>query len=103
MIQKNRDVASSLVCIGIGIIFCIGSVKFGDIRARFPNAGFFPFMAGAILAFLALIQLVGALTAGKAKRTKAKIFSRSRIRSKRLLITLAILFLYAIALEYVGF
>jgi hypothetical protein len=33
---------------GVGILFCGGSVKFGDIRAGFPSAGFFPFMGGAM-------------------------------------------------------
>ena len=103
MTQKNRDVLSSLVCIGIGILFCIGSVKFGDIRAGFPSAGFFPFITGVILAFLALIQVVGVFTAGKAGEDKAEDFFPQQDSVKRLLITLAILFLYAIALEYVGF
>lgn len=103
MTQKNRDVASSLVCIGIGILFCIGSVKFGDIRAKFPNAGFFPFIAGAILVFLALIQLIGTLTAGRAEEDKGEDFFPEQYSVKRLLIALVILFLYAEALEYVGF
>jgi putative tricarboxylic transport membrane protein len=101
--QKNRDVASSLVCIGIGILFCIGSVKYGDIRAPFPSAGFFPFIAGAIFVFLALIQLIGVFTAGRAKEYKGEDFFPEQYSVKRLLITLAILFLYAVALEYLGF
>ena len=72
--QKSRDVASSLVCTGIGILFCIGSVKYGDIRARFPSAGFFPFMNGIILVFLALFQLIGVFTARKSQRGQRRRF-----------------------------
>ena len=101
--RRDRDVVSSLVCIGVGMLFCVGSVKFGDIRAGFPSAGFFPFVAGVILFLLSLIQLVGVFITGKAREGKGEEFFQQKDSLKRLVITLVILFFYGGALVYVGF
>jgi putative tricarboxylic transport membrane protein len=104
MTQRNRDVISSIFCIGVGIIFCAGSIKYGDIRAGFPNAGFFPFMGGGVLILLSSIQLFGIFrTDRKAQEDKSEAFFPQHDSLKRIMITLAILFFYCVALVYVGF
>ena len=55
MLKKTRrDLVASLVCMSVGGMFCIGSLKYGDIRSGFPSPTFFPFMGGAILLGLSL-------------------------------------------------
>jgi putative tricarboxylic transport membrane protein len=104
MTQRNRDLISSLFSIAVGIIFCAGSMKYGDVRAGFPNAGFFPFVGGAGLVLLSLIQLFGIYLGNrKTGEEKPEAFFPQKESLKRIVVTLAILFFYCIALQYVGF
>jgi putative tricarboxylic transport membrane protein len=101
--QKDRSIVSSLFCIVVGALFCIGSRKYGDLRAGFPNAGFFPFVGGALMILLSLIQLVATFLAKNEKVVQTVAFFPQRDTPKRLSVTLVILFLYGISLNYLGF
>lgn len=101
--QRQRDMSSSLFWLVIGLLFCLGSIKYGDIRAGFPSAGFFPFMGGAILMLLSGIQLLGAVFAPRAEDEKAEAFFPQQDTVRRLSISLIILFLYPISLDVLGF
>lgn len=102
--QKLRDLISSLVCIGFGMIFCIGSVRYGDVRSGIPSAGFFPFVGGIMLIALSLVELISAIAAKNKKDDKSKReqFFPQRNSWKRLLLVVLALFAYALLLEYLG-
>ena len=101
--QKDRRVLSTLFCIVVGLLFCIGSTKYGDVRAGFPNAGFFPFVGGSLLILLSLVQLVAALVTKRGKAEFAAPFFPQKDTPQRVAVTLLILFTYGIALTYTGF
>jgi len=99
--HRNRDLISSLVLIGVGIIFCIGSVEYGDVRSGIPSAGFFPFVGATILIFLSIIHLISILK-NKVDWKKEKFFPE-RFSLKRILLSLFTLFAYGICLKFFGF
>ena len=99
--HKHRDLISSSVLIGVGLIFCIGSVRYGDVRARIPSAGFFPFVGGMILIFLSVIHLIS-FVRKKATGEKEKFFPQ-RYSWKRILFSLFTLFAYGVSLKFLGF
>ena len=103
--QKRRNLVSSLVCIGFGTIFCIGSVRYGDVRSGMPSAGFFPFMGGTILICLSFVELVSVIVERNKKdyTSKREHFFPQRNSWKRLLLTLLSLFAYVLSLGYLGF
>jgi len=103
--QRRRNLVSSLFCIGFGMIFCIGSVRYGDVRSGIPSAGFFPFMGGAILIGLSLVEWVSVIVDRKKKddTSKREQFFPERNSWKRLLLALLSLFAYILSLEYLGF
>lgn len=98
---KHRDLIAVLFLIGIGIIFCIGSVRYGDVRAGIPSAGFFPFVGGMILIFLSVIHLISIIRK-KVDEEKENFFTQ-RYSWKRILISLFTLFAYGICLKFLGF
>jgi len=101
--RREQSVLSSLFCTVVGALFCIGSTKYGDLRAGFPNASFFPFMGGALLILLSLMQLVAAFLAEGKKDDRGIAFFPQKDTLKRLSVTLLILFMYGISLTYLGF
>jgi putative tricarboxylic transport membrane protein len=100
--ERYADIVSSIFCCGVGILFCVGSTRFGDIRSGFPSAGFFPFMGGVILVALSLIQVGSSVFKKELARKPANFFPQ-RDSFKNLLITLCVLFAYGIVLMYLGF
>lgn len=86
---------------GVGLIFCIGSVKHGDVRARIPSAGFFPFLGGITLISLSLVNLFSAIKNKECK--KIEKFFPERDSWKKLLISLFALVAYSIGLLFLGF
>jgi putative tricarboxylic transport membrane protein len=101
--QKHRDLVTSLACIGLGIIFCIGSVRYGDIRARTPSGGYFPFIGGILLISISLVHLISATKRKEDKKEFMENFFPQRDSWKRLLLTLFALFAYVISIDYLGF
>jgi putative tricarboxylic transport membrane protein len=90
--HSNRDLISSLVLIGVGILFCIVSLKYG-------SAGFFPFAGGAILIVLSIINLVASFGAPGAKES----FFPKKYSWKRILVSLFSLIAYGVFLKLLGF
>ena len=103
MTQRHRDVVSSVFCIVIGVLFCLGSTKFGDIRSGFPSAGFFPFIGGVLLISLSTILLIWTRIGKEAEKGKIIKFFPQKDSLKRLVITLSVLFMYSVSLVYLGF
>ena len=99
--HKHRDLISSLVLIGVGIVFCAGSVKYGDVRSKIPSAGFFPFVGGMILILLSVIHLISSIKK-EINGEKEKFFPQ-RYSWKRILFSLFTLFAYGVSLKFLGF
>jgi hypothetical protein len=97
-----RDLISSLACIAMGIIFLIGSMKYGDIRSGIPSAGYLPFIGGVILTSLSLISLLITIIKKKEGEKIEKFFPEKDSWGK-ILILLFALFAYGIGLGYLGF
>jgi putative tricarboxylic transport membrane protein len=73
------------------------------VRAGFPNAGFFPFVGGSLLILLSLVQLVAALVTKRGEGKLTAPFFPQKDTPQRISVTLLILFMYGIALTYIGF
>jgi putative tricarboxylic transport membrane protein len=103
--MKNRDLIGSLFWIGVGVIFCIGAVKYGLMRSGIPGPGFFPFLAGIILISLSLVVLISAIDVEKKKNETIarEAFFSQKGSWRKVLFTLVSLFGYGIAFEYLGF
>jgi putative tricarboxylic transport membrane protein len=99
--QRNRDIVSSLVCAGIGLLFFVGSFKYGDIRGGVPNAGLFPFLAGCLLMILSLTAFFSAMTAKE--EGKRETFFPQANSLKKLLILMSSLIAYEFSLALLGF
>jgi putative tricarboxylic transport membrane protein len=100
--KRYRDVASSIFCIVIGVIFCLGATKYGEIWS-FPSAAFFPFVGGVILISLSIILLIWTSIGKDAEEDKKIQFFPQKDSVKRLAITLSVLCLYSTSLVYLGF
>ena len=85
----------------MGIIFCIGSVRYGDVRSGIPSAGFFPFVGGMILILLSVIHLISSIKK-EINGEKEKFFPQ-RYSWKRILLSLFTLFAYGVSLKFLGF
>ena len=87
----------------IGLLFCLGSTEYGDIRSGFPSAGFFPFMGGVILVSLSMMLMIRSGVRKEMEQGKIIKFFPQKDSLKRLVIMLFVLFMYSISLVYLGF
>jgi len=105
--MRKRDLLSSLVWLGIGILFCIGGVRHehGLFVSGIPGPGFLPFLAGIGLILLSLILLRSAAPKKREEDGNIHIeaFLPERDSRKRLLFVLSALIFYVIVLEHLGF
>lgn len=102
--MKKRDLVSSTFWILVGVLFCIGAVKYRFIHLGSLGAGFFPFMAGMALICLSVIVLISAVSLKKEDRVEFKEpFFLERDSLKKLLLAIVALLVYAFALNYLGF
>jgi putative tricarboxylic transport membrane protein len=99
--MEKRDLISSLFWIGIGLIFCVSSMKLG-LYNGIPGAGLFPFIGGIILICLSIIVLISAIKGKEEKLVREKFFPEKASLRKVLSSTL-ILFAYQMALEHLGY
>jgi putative tricarboxylic transport membrane protein len=101
--MRNRDILSSLVGLGIGILFLIGSLREGLFRKGIPGPGFLPFITALFLIALSLMIFFPALAAKGKEKEKAEIFFPEKDSLPKVLLGLAALSLYGIALDYLGY
>lgn len=81
---------------------CIGGLKLGFGSFQQPQAGFMPFLAGLLLGFLALLDLAsGFIDRWKEEKEDKKIWSE--INWGKLLLTMALLFVYTFLSSTLGF
>jgi len=99
---KRTYLISDLVWIGFAAIVCWGGLKLGFGTFHQPLAGFMPFLSGLILGLLALVDLVsGAITHWKGEKADNEIWAN--IHWGKLLLTLALLFIYTAFFNTLGF
>ena len=101
--MKKRDVISVFFFIAMGLLFTLGSFKYGGLNSGIPNAGVFPFIGGIILIFLSLILLVPIVKQKKHAQKEKDNFFPQKDSWKRLLTAVVILSFYGFGLEYTGF
>jgi hypothetical protein len=98
---KCRELISSLICVAIGMAFCINSAKYGDVRAGIPNPGLFPALFGMIFIFTSLINLLSSIRTKNYKKIE-KVFPQAD-SPKKMAILIFALYAYGILLLYFGF
>ena len=87
----SREEGSSLVWLGIAILICIGSFQLSLGSFRNPGPGFFPFIAGLIVAVLALAIHLQARGKAFAKETPEPLWTDKKRIRKMVFTTLALL------------
>jgi putative tricarboxylic transport membrane protein len=98
----SREEGSSLVWLGIAILICIGSFRLSLGSFRNPGPGFFPFIAGLIVAVLALAIHLQSRGKASAKETKGPLWADKKRIQKMVFTTLALL-AYGVGMDYLGF
>ena len=102
--MKNRDLIGSLFWFAVGCLFCVTAFKYRLFRAGIPGAGFFPFVAGGILAVLSFVVLISSIHVRRRNHgTTAGKFFPQQDSWKKVLCALGALLAYWIALEHLGF
>lgn len=101
MNEKARDRMSSLVCFGLAVIICIGSVKISVGNLRDPGPGFFSFLSGTIFGLLSAAVFLQSLKGPS--RGKQEVFWANPQKGLKVIYTLAAIALYAIGMNYLGY
>ena len=100
--MKKTFLISDLFWIGIAAAFCYGGIQLGFGSFHSPHAGFMPFLAGLILGLLALADLaIGLVNRWKEDKEDHEIWAN--ISWGKLLLTVALLFVYTILFSTLGF
>ncbi len=99
--MRNRDLASSIICIAFGGIFAVGALQHGLTRKGAPGPGFLPFLTGLALIFVSLFVLIPALS--QREKAKSSKFFPEKNSLRRLLFVLAALFSFGIAMKTLGY
>lgn len=100
--MKKTYLINDLVWISFAVAVCLGGLKLGFGSFHSPQAGFMPFLAGLLLAVLALADLGQGLL-NKWKRDKSDKVIWADIHWGKLLITLGALILYTYLFSTLGF
>jgi small basic protein len=102
LILKKTFLINDLVWMGFGFLVCWGGLKLGFGSFSQPQAGFMPFLTGMVLALLALGDLISGLISRWAEeKTDPEIWVN--IHWGKLLLTVAVLFLYTALFTTAGF
>lgn len=97
--MKKYDIYCGLFLF-VTAIFVIGaSLKMGLGDVGSPKPGFFPFLVGFLLFFLSL----GIIILAVKERPKNRTFKEWPSLSVSVLLTLAVLLVYAVSLEFLGY
>jgi len=101
--MRNREILSSLVGLGLGTLFLIGSLREGLFRKGVPGPGFLPFITALALMGLSLMVFFPALGKKKGEKEAVEKFFPEKDSFRKILLGLGALFLYGVSLEYLGY
>ncbi len=100
--MKKTFLINDLVWIGFAGLVCYGGLKLGFGSFRQPHAGFMPFLSGLVLGLLALVDLLsGVVNHWKQEKIDKEIWAN--IHWGKLFLTLALLFIYTVLFNTLGF
>lgn len=94
----GRDGGTGTLLFFVSILLCYGSVMLGIGKANDPGPGFFPFLAGSIIAVLSLAMLISSIR----ERSTAPPPKQPLITREAALI-LSVLLLFGVLVEKAGF
>jgi len=97
--MKQYDIYCGLLLLATAIFVIGASLKMGLGDVGSPKPGFFPFLVGFLLFFLSLGIIILALK----ERHKDPTFKEWSSLRVSVLLTLAVLIVYAISLEFLGY
>lgn len=99
---KKTFLINDLVWIALALVVCIGGLKLGFGSFQQPQAGFMPFLAGLLLGVLALLDLaLGWVRRWKEEREDRQVWAE--IDWRKILFTMAMLFVYVFLSSLLGF
>ncbi len=102
--MKKYELASSLAWTAVGILFFIGSIRLDPGSLSEPGPGFFPFvMAACLVCFSSFHSISSLIKSRQLKFTLEERFWPESDGIKRILFTIIFLFIFVIALNYLGF
>jgi uncharacterized BrkB/YihY/UPF0761 family membrane protein len=99
---KKTFLINDLTWMVLAAAFCYGGLKLGFGSFHQPHAGFMPFLAGLVLGLLALADLISGLV-NRWKEDKEDREIWANINWGKLLLTVALLFVYTILFSTLGF
>jgi len=100
----EREKWSSLVWLGVGIWICIASLMLSLGEFHNPGPGFLSFFAGLIMAGLAIVvHLQSRKTHAGTKKERPEPIWVDRGKGIKMVLTVAALLFYAVAMNYLGF
>lgn len=100
--MKKTYLIHDILWIGFAFLVCLGGLKLGFGSFQQPHAGFMPFLSGLVLGLLALADLIsGIVNHWKHEKTDHEIWPS--IRWGKLLFTLALLIIFTILFNTLGF
>jgi len=102
--MKRHEVISSLIWMGVGLLFLTGSIRLGTGRFVEPGAGFFPFVMAICLISFSLIHFISSLMRDSTFTfSPGERFWPKGDGIRRIGFTLLFLFAFLLALNDLGF
>jgi hypothetical protein len=99
---KKTYLINDIIWLSFAFLVCLGGLKLGFGSFQQPRAGFMPFLSGLLLGSLALVDMVsGVVTHWKQEKTDKDIWPS--INWGKLFWTLALLFIYTVLFNTLGF
>jgi len=100
--MKKTFLINDIFWMTLAFLTCFGGLKLGFGSFRQPQAGFMPFLAGLLLGLLALVDLIfGLLTQWRGEKGDKEIWAE--ISWQKIIMTLAVLFIYTALFSFLGF
>ena len=102
--MRKYELLNSLAWMVVGSLFCVGSIILGLGEPSEPGPGFFPFLMAICLISFSFIHFVSCLRRDRRiDVTTGKSFCPESGGMKRILFTILGLFVFTIAISYMGF
>ena len=100
--MKKTFLINDIFWMTLALFACLGGLKLGFGSFHQPQAGFMPFLSGLLLGLLALVDLInGLLTRWRGEKEDKEIWSE--ISWGKIIMTLAVLFIYTAFFSALGF